>query len=294
MGRGSITPSIRGCARAATCASRIDESDVVMALANISLKNAVADLAQSLAKWRLWLTLAREDIADQYRHTLLGPIWMLLNYLLFVGTLVLIFGTHGHPTSFVGYMAIGLLVWFYIADVINAAPSLFIREQGFIMGTALPLPVYVFRMCAQSFLRTSYAVVACIGMVLYFGIDVTPLWAVSLVGIVLIMLTTPAAILVLAMAGVYFPDFRFIVGHLTRLGFFLTPVFWLPSEDGGFRNLLYAWNPFTSYLEIVRAPILEGTVPVIDFMLVLAIGVSLWALAVLLLALFRKQVVFWL
>jgi lipopolysaccharide transport system permease protein len=56
--------------------------------------------------------------------------------------------------------------------------------------------------------------------------------------------------------------------------------------------VFYYWNPFTYFLEIVRVPILSGAVPVRALLLCAAIGLALWAAAIVLLGRYRKQLVF--
>jgi lipopolysaccharide transport system permease protein len=77
-----------------------------------------------------------------------------------------------------------------------------------------------------------------------------------------------------------------------RVGMFLTPVFWVYDGAGGVRGAFYHWNPFTYFLEIVRAPILTGEPPIFALALCLTIALGLWTLALLLLGRFRRELVF--
>ena len=52
------------------------------------IANAFADIGMGLRRWRVWVALASEDIGDQHKRTTLGPLWLLINYLLFVATFV--------------------------------------------------------------------------------------------------------------------------------------------------------------------------------------------------------------
>jgi lipopolysaccharide transport system permease protein len=258
------------------------------------LKVALADFGQALRKRRIWFALASEDISDQHRRTLLGPMWMLLNYLIFIGTFVYIMGRDAAVPNYTAYVALGLLVWFYIMETINSGVGLFVKEESFIKGTTLPLSLYVLRMTAQSVIRAGYAACGCVVLLALSGVDISWSWLWSLAAIALIIAVTPAAITIVAFLGVYFPDSQFIVPNLTRIGMFLTPVFWAHTGKGlvGTRGYFYYWNPFTYFLEIVRVPILSGDLPVRSFVLCLAIAVVAWAVALFLLGRLRRQVVF--
>ncbi|MBK1623204.1 ABC transporter permease [Afifella marina] len=251
---------------------------------------AFADLREGIAFRRAWMALAGEDITDQHRRTALGPIWLLINYLAFVGTFIAIFG-YARGAGFSAYVALGFFVWMYLSEVINQSISLFVREENFIKGTRLPLSVYVFRLTMQSLIRAGYALIGLLGLLFILGTPITMAWMWSLIGILLIVAITPAAITVLAVAGAFFPDLQFVVGNVIRLGLFLTPIFWYPAE-GAIRGHFYFWNPFTYFLEIVRVPITDGVLPLHAFYVCGLIGAISWLLALWSLGRFRRQIIF--
>lgn len=242
---------------------------------------------------RVWTALAREDIGDQHKRTTLGPMWLLINYLAFAGTFIFVFrrGDAGDPT-YASYVATGLLVWFFLMETINSGVSLFAREEGFIKGTTLPLSVYVLRTTMQAMIRTGYAAVGCLGIVLLSGTQPELVWLWAGLAVLLIVMITPAVVTVMAFMGVYFPDSQFLVANAMRIGMFLTPVFWVYDGAGGVRSLFYWFNPFTYFLEIVRAPIVGAYVPLHAFAICAAVGIASWGIALYLLGRFRKQVVF--
>lgn len=256
------------------------------------LDSALCDLRAGVRMRRVWIALAAEDIGDQHRRTRLGPLWLLINYLAFAGTFVFIFHRGGGAGGYPVYVATGLLVWFYIMETLSQSVTLFSREEGLIKGTTLPLSVYVMRQAMQSAIRGFYALLGCIGILAVSGATLGAVWIWSVLGIGLILLVTPAAIIVFAFLGAFFPDSQFIVANLMRIGMFLTPVFWTHESDDGIRNLFYYWNPFTYFLEIVRMPITQGDAPIPAFLLCLGMSATMWLLALLLLGRLRKRIVF--
>jgi lipopolysaccharide transport system permease protein len=257
------------------------------------LVDAAEDISESIRRRPLWLALAKEDIGDQHRRTALGPLWLLLNYLAFAGTFIAIFGHSDPYPAYPAYVAVGLLVWFYIMEVLTQSVSLFVREAGYIKGTTLPLSLYVMRLTAQSVIRMTYALAGCVAILVLAGTPVTTSWFSSLAGLALVVVATPAAITVFAILGTFFADIQFIMPHVMRLGMFLTPVFWVHTGGGGVRDIFYYWNPFTYFLEMVREPIITGTVPVQPFVVSAAMTLGVWALAIFLLGRFRKEIVFY-
>lgn len=252
---------------------------------------ALADIAQGLRRRHVWIALASEDISDQHRRTTLGPLWLLVNYFAFALTFIFIFQRGGGGgENYAAYVATGLLVWFFIMEAINSSVTLFVRDESYIKGTTLPLSVYVLRTTLQSLMRAGYALIGCLVILIFSGVPLTLAWGWALVGMALIALVAPAIITCFAFLGVFFPDSQFIVGNLMRVGMFITPVFWMPDNVGGLRRVLYDYNPFTWFLDIVRMPVLTGRFPFGEFGLCLLIGVAAWIVAILLLGRFRRQV----
>lgn len=258
-----------------------------------AFRSAWRDVREGLLRWRVAATLAQEDIGDQHRRTALGPLWLLINYLAFAGTFIFVFqrGDAG-DTNYAAYVAIGLLVWFYIMEVLTQSVTLFVREESFIKGTTLPLTVFVMRLSLQSVIRAAYALAGCLGILVLSGVSLSAAWLWSFLGLAIVLVATPAGILLLAFLGAYFPDSQFVVGNLMRIGMFLTPVFWTYENSGGVQHIFYYWNPFTYFLEIVRAPIIEESFPLAAFLFCGGIVVVAWTLAFFLLGRLRREVVF--
>jgi lipopolysaccharide transport system permease protein len=255
-----------------------------------TLHNAFDDLLTGFRMSRVWIAFAGENIGDQHRRTTLGPFWLLLNYLAFVLTFILIFG---HTTeTYASYVAVGLLIWLYISETLTLSVSLFSRDESLIKGTRLPLSVYVLRLAAELATRAGYTLVGCIGIFIFAGTAPTAMWLWSLAGVALILITSPAVIMLGAFAGAFFPDLNFVVANVMRIGMFLTPIFWVPDGREGLRTTFYHWNPFTHYLEIVRMPIIEGVFPAVSFAVCIVLGVLFWMLAILVLGKLRRKVVF--
>jgi ABC-type polysaccharide/polyol phosphate export permease len=255
--------------------------------------SAWQDIRAGLRMRHVWTALAREDIGDQHRRTTLGPLWLLINYVAFAGTFIFLFKPGDDSIlHYPAYVATGLFVWFYIMETTVQSVTLFIREEAFLKGTPLPITVYVMRLLMQSGIRASYALLGCIALVLLSGTPLSAGSAWALLGAAVIAISTPAAIIIFAFFGAYFPDSQFLVANLMRLGMFLTPIFWGDSGEGGIRSIFYHWNPFTYLVEVVRGPIINGYPTFEALFFTLAITAVLWLLALALLGTFRKKVVF--
>lgn len=254
------------------------------------LSNAFADIRAGYVMRAVWIALAAEDIGDQHRRTTLGPLWLLVNYLLFAATFIFLFNPNPADHTYPVYVATGLLVWYYLMEALSLAAGLFQREEAFIRGTTLPLSVYIMRTVLQCLIRAIYALVGCVLILILAGVPPTFAWLWALPGLAIVILVTPALITAFAITGAFFPDSNFLVGNFMRVGMFITPVFWSGAGETGLRGALYYFNPFTYFLEIVRMPLVSGSVPWSALLLCAAITLAMWSLALVLLGRHRRQI----
>lgn len=256
------------------------------------VRRGVADMTAAFKLRSVWWALASEDIADSHRRTMLGPVWPLLNYLLFVGTLVLIIGQGPQPLNFTAYLASGMLVWLFISDTLSMSATLFRREESFIKGTTLPISIYVMRQTLVISIRSFYALLGAIPVLMLSGVEFAPVLLSTVPAVLLLLLVAPAVGVLLGFAGVYFPDLQFIIVNAMRLLMFITPVFWTHQGMGGVLGFMYYWNPLTHYIDIVRRPIVEGIFPVNSWIITLSITAFLLAAALIALGKLNRRIVF--
>lgn len=258
-----------------------------------ALKGGFSEFRRGVTFRPIWIALAQEDITDQHRLTLLGPVWLVANYLAFVGTFVFVFNhSSASAPDYTVYVSVGLFVWLYLMEVMTQSPALFAREESFIKGTTLPLAVYVMRLTMQSVIRAGYALIGCLAIILISGATPSWAWLWSALALLFIVAVTPAVVTIFAFTGTFFPDSQYIIGNALKIGMFLTPVFWKYDNSGGLQHAFYYWNPFTYFLDIVRIPMLTGSFPIQAFLITLAIGALAWLLALFMLGAYRKQLVF--
>ena len=90
-----------------------------------------------------------------------------------------------------------------------------------------------------------------------------------------------------------FRDIQQIIGTVMQLSFFMTPIIWTPDLLGAYEYLVYL-NPFTSFIELIRAPLLGLAIDGRAFLVVSFITFINFLAYTILIGLFRSRVVFWL
>lgn len=255
------------------------------------LTAAVNDLRSAWRMRAVAIALASEDVKDLYRRTFLGPIWLLVSYILFVASIAWVVGGVDGTPHYIAFVACGLLIFNFMSEVLGESSNLFQRESAFIKGSTLPISIYVMRLTSKTLMRSVFPLVGAIGFILLSGLTPTLSWGYALLGIVLLVLATPAVATVFATLGVVLPDMHFIVQNVLRLAFFLTPIFWDHAGDP-IRKFFFYWNPFTHFINIVRSPIMTGDPAEFSWLIAGVLTLAAWVLAIILLGRYRDRIVF--
>ena len=68
---------------------------------------------------------------------------------------------------------------------------------------------------------------------------------------------------VVSILGTRYADLDELIHSTLRLVFFITPIFWIPHQHvrGAYVDALLYLNPFYYFIEVVREPLLYGTIP---------------------------------
>lgn len=258
------------------------------------LRLAIDDIKSIYYRRSVWYNFAIEGIRDQYRMTLLGPIWMLLNYVIFVGSLILVFSEFNNDSNIISHISIGVLVWNFMSETISESLYVFKREAALIKGTPLGLTVYMMQSFLQSLIRLTMSVVPCIIFISFddgiYYINII----YTLMGVILLAVTAPSVIAVVSILSVYAPDSQYIISNVLRIVFFLTPVFWNTDRVGShIINIVYV-NPFFHFISIVRDPLVDNNIPGDSYVIALTLALALYLLAFVLLIKAKKDLVFFL
>ncbi len=89
------------------------------------LERALEDIAVGFRRWRLAAALARLDIRNRYRGSVLGPFWLTLSTAIMVVGLGLLYSTlFKLPLAdYLPFLAVSLLVWTTISQIVTDASA---------------------------------------------------------------------------------------------------------------------------------------------------------------------------
>lgn len=210
----------------------------------------------------------RRDVVAQYKQTVLGPIWLVLQPLLTTLVFTIFFGniaglsTDGLP-KLLFYLS-GQIVWGYFAAVLTVTSDTFVSHAhifGKVYFPRLVVPVSVlFSQLFQFGLRI-LIFLCCFAIFFFRGASVhftLVLWVFPLALLVMMALSLGLGILFSAMTAKY-RDLRFLLAFGVQLLMFTTTaVYPLSAMTSAKYRLLVLANPMTSVIECFRQAFLGG------------------------------------
>ena len=257
-------------------------------------ERALADLRDGLSQWRLAFALARLDLRNRYRGSVLGPLWMSLSTLVMLGGLGLLYGTlfKLDLSNYLPHLAVSLIIWQWISTFILEACGTLTGAEGVIRQMRLPYTLHALRIAFRNSLVAAHSLPLIPIVFLVFGQVPGPEAFLAIFGFLLIGINMVAGGLLLGMICARFRDIPPIVANLVQLAFFASPILWKPELLGD-AMVWMALNPFYAMLETVRGPLVEGGGPLIAWVAAVLYTMANVVLASVLFARFRSRIAFW-
>ena len=205
----------------------------------------------------------KRDIVVQYKQTILGPLWYLIQPILTVIMNMVVFGgiakmsTDGVPQPLF-YMA-GNVCWLYFANCLNQTSNTFVANQNMFGKVYFPRLVIPIATVISNLLRFGVQLALFVVLWIWFvarGANVSVnMGALVLLPIFIIMLAGLGlgfGILVSSMTTKY-RDLRILFTFIVQLWMYATPIVYPISmvKEGTLRTLMLA-NPMTSIIEAFK------------------------------------------
>lgn len=232
------------------------------------MPNSVADGMRSIWHHRqLIISLAKREIIGRYQSSFLGVLWSVINPLILLLVYTFVFSVvfkarwgagDSSRVEFAIVLFVGLLIFNLVSEIIIKSPTIIVYNTNFVKKIIFPLEVFpvvillssLFHMLMSFFVwLLVYAVFFGVPHleILYFPIVLAPVCILSL-----------GLSWFLSALGVYLRDLAQVVGPLTTVVMFLSPIFYpvsaLPPE---FQALLHL-NPLTLVIEQARTVLVFG------------------------------------
>jgi ABC-2 type transport system permease protein len=267
-----------------------------------TFSKAFGDMSAGWRHRQLWGHLGWQDIKQRYRRSVLGPLWITISMAVTAVALGLLYSTlfAQDPGFFLPYVTVGFIVWGFIAGCVNEGAEVFIANEGLIKHLPAPISVHVFRLVWRQTLFFVHNLAVYLVMIIIFwehlDIDSSVMLAVPAFG--LLMLNGGWVALLVGIVSTRFRDIPPVTQSVVTLMFFMTPIVWvydqlLSDPRAADRAKFVELNPFLHYVEIIRRPMLGQSFEARHWIVVGALTLAGWLVAVLFLRNYRARVSYW-
>ena len=246
------------------------------------------------------MALVRIDLRKRYRRSIIGMGWSLLQPIAMMIVLCVVFSQllHQNIRGFAPFLLSGLTFWGFVSAVVMEGCQCFLQGESYIRQQPAPLAIYALR----STLGAAFHFVVGFAIVLAFvwwlnGFGNLPVLLILVPYIILIFIVGWAVAVCMGLANVMFQDSQHLIQIAMQIAFYATPIIYPPEMLMGrrFVSWLIRVNPLAAFLELIRAPLLQGRLPS-----TWAVGMAslttvvVVALAILALKRFEKRLIFYL
>jgi ABC-2 type transport system permease protein/lipopolysaccharide transport system permease protein len=254
------------------------------------------EFIQSLYLWRIWNIATIYKIVLSYRRTYLGTAWLMVGITMIVLAKAFLFsGILNIPNErIIPNLAIGMLVWRLLAGIINGARNAISSNKANFEQGYLPLFTPVLSTIVHHSFMFIHALLPMLIISFYFTIpNLINIWLV-LPGIILIFFASIPIGFIVSVFCARYRDLVNLIHAIMGITFFLTPVIWVPEMAVGFREWVLLLNPFYHFMELVRDPLVNQPIEVLNWIVAFGIGIVAWGISYLLYNCYGRRVLIWL
>lgn len=260
---------------------------------NLGVKDVLATLSQI----GLPLYLAKADIRQRYRRSILGPWWITISTGVMIACIGVIFGTifKSPMQEFLPFLSAGLIIWGFISSTVMDATTVLIGAEAIIKQLPIPVFTHILRMIGRNLIVFFHnlLIFPIVCLCVQKGIN----WNIFyfILGLVILTLNLLWISLLLAVICTRFRDITQIVGSLLQIAFYVTPIIWMPSLLPARASvMLLDPNPVYHLLAIVRDPLIGLSPSLMNWLVSAGLSLIGSLFSLLLFNKYRARISYWL
>jgi ABC-type polysaccharide/polyol phosphate export permease len=255
---------------------------------------AINDVVEGVRARRVWMMLARMDIRQRYRRSVLGPFWITITMVIVI---VAIGPLYAHllgmgSKEFIPYLAMGIISWGLISGLIIDGAGAFVSAENLVRSVKLPYTVHILRVLQRNLIIFVHNLLAFIPFMIWLRVWPQWTWLAAIPGVALVLLAAIPTSFLLGTLSARYRDMQQIIASIVQLLFFVTPIFW-KAELLRDHAWVADYNPFQLLIEAIRRPIVEGIPPLETYVKIAVLLAFLYLVAAPFFARYRRRLAFW-
>ena len=247
----------------------------------VSKSFGLTDVIPSLIElWRrrelLWHMTIRH-LRGQYKQSILGYAWAILNPLSLMLTLSFVFSVllrfESGDIPYPLFLLMGLLPWIFFSMAVSSATDSITGAFSLVTKVYFPREVLPIAAVLTKIVDLGFGLIILVALMVFLGYP--PVWTIVWVPVLFFihLLFTLGLALPLAALNLFFHDVRFLVGVVLTLWFYLTPIIYPVDIVPDKYQILFDLNPNALFINAYRRVVLEGVHPGTDRLL-LGLGIA--------------------
>lgn len=215
--------------------------------------------------WRykdLMLSFVRRDFVAQFKQTILGPVWHIIQPILTTLMFLLIFSriarisTDGiKPTLF--YMS-GITIWNYFSTCLTSTANTFVSNANIFGKVYFPRLVLPLSVVISNIIRFGIQFLLLLVMIIYYNFNGYPIHLTAYWLVIPLLLLLMAGIglglgIIISSLTTKYRDFAVLLTFIVQLGMYVTPIVYPLSyiESSKYRSIIQL-NPVSPVVEAFR------------------------------------------
>ena len=239
--------------------------------------------------------IVSKNFKSQYRNSVLGVVWTVLNPLLNMIVMALVFsemfGSKAGVGNYPVYLFCGNLIFSIMRQATTQSLTSIVGNAGLIKKVRISYSVFPISNTCLSLVNFGMSFIALIGIMLFEKQQFHWTMVLTLTIIPAVLMFSLGIGLILASLYVFFRDIKHMYSVALTLWTYLTPLFYTASslKNSAIAKIVEL-NPMTQYVTMFRDIIQWGNVPSWGtYLYVYAFALAMWGIGYLIYRLLRKK-----
>jgi ABC-2 type transport system permease protein len=256
----------------------------------LALRELVGKIRQQKLPWsqddfmKIWkeiyqyrqmiFSLVKKDLRGRYKGSVLGFLWTFINPLmqLVVYTFVFTYIMKAGIERYYLYLFVALVPWIFFSSAITGGSSSIVAQKDLVKKIYFPREVIPISYVTSCFVNMLLCFCIIFLVMLVAGIPFRPLALLCLPVVMIVEYLLALGMAMLSSAiTVYFRDLEHILGIVTMIWMYMTPIFYSIDMIPEKLRFIYHLNPMSSVISCYRDVLYSAKVPDLSSLLEAAV-----------------------
>lgn len=224
----------------------------------------VKGTAKDIFKSRFILSqMVKKNVKSQYRNSVLGILWTVLNPLLNMAVMAIVFsqlfgrGIENYPV----YLLTGNIIFSLMRTATEQSLTCIEANAGLLTKVKIPYFVFPVSHLLSAFVSFCFSFIALLVVMLVMGTPIRVTILMTIPFLPSLLMFSLGLSLILATMFVFFKDTKHLYSVVLTLWTYVTPLFYSVKDLPTFLQSVMQFNPMFHYVEYFRSITLYGVIP---------------------------------